>query len=62
MYAAPEVLMAAQAGEANILATEALDAWSVGILAIQMFSGRIPFDLNRQRSAVRVLIPCLCQN
>jgi hypothetical protein len=28
------------AGQGSVLATEALDAWSVGILALEMFSGR----------------------
>lgn len=53
MYAAPEVVVAAQAGQACIVATEALDAWSVGILAIQMFSGKVPFDVTREQSVVR---------
>jgi eukaryotic-like serine/threonine-protein kinase len=52
MYAAPEVVIAAQAKDETIVATEALDAWSVGILAIQMFAGKIPFDLSQQRSEV----------
>ena len=43
-YAAPEVLSEYLNGAPTVEATEALDAWSLGVLAIELFSGRPVFD------------------
>ena len=53
VYAAPEVIRAYRGGKATIRATEALDAWSVGILALEMFSGRKPFEFGVPKDQVR---------
>jgi serine/threonine protein kinase len=51
-YAAPEALRAYSAQESAILATEALDAWSVGILCIEMFCGQLPFEAGQPMETV----------
>ncbi|NJR43068.1 MAG: protein kinase, partial [Akkermansiaceae bacterium] len=43
MYAAPEVLQASCRGEQRIRVTEAMDAWSLGVMALEMFAGNRPF-------------------
>jgi hypothetical protein len=51
-YAAPEVLQAREGGCQGVLATAALDAWSVGILALEMFTGQPVFDLTQPKAQV----------
>jgi serine/threonine protein kinase len=53
MYGAPEVVAAHSRSEPSIKATEALDGWSVGILALEMFSGRKVFDMSASKAQVR---------
>lgn len=43
-YGAPEALRAYLSGEGGLVATEALDAWSLGVLAIELFTGKPVFD------------------
>ena len=38
-YAAPEVIQACRDGARSMQVSEALDAWSVGVLAIELFTG-----------------------
>ena len=52
-YAAPEVIDAHKAGQRGLVATEALDAWSVGILAIEVFTGEPVFDIFQSKEDVR---------
>ena len=51
-YAAPEVLRAYLNGASTVVATEALDAWSLGVLAIELFSGKPVFDHLRPKAVV----------
>ena len=52
-YAAPEALMAYMRGKTQSVATEALDAWSLGVLAIELLTGKTVFDRLRPREEVR---------
>lgn len=52
-YAAPEVLQAYKMKQKGVIATESLDCWSFGILAIEMLTGSTPFDLFQDQSVVR---------
>ena len=71
-YAAPEALKAYLAGEVGVVATEALDAWSLGVLAFELFSGQPVFDHMRPKDEVRVFssvcagavvqLECMCMS
>ena len=54
-YAAPEALRAYMEGEAGVVATEALDAWSLGVLAIELLTGKPVFDPMCPKEEVRAL-------
>jgi serine/threonine protein kinase len=46
MYAAPEVVKAhLRDKRSTVLATTSLDAWSIGVIAVELFSGRPPLSL-----------------
>ena len=51
-YAAPEAIKAYTAGEEGLQATEALDAWSLGLLAIEMLTGKAVFDHKHPKEQV----------
>jgi serine/threonine protein kinase len=53
-YAAPEVIQAFQGGVKRIVVTEALDAWSLGVLAIEVFTGAPAFDRLASLDDVRI--------
>lgn len=42
-YSAPETLRARRGGADCVLVTEALDAWSLGVLALEMFTKKTVF-------------------
>ena len=44
-YAAPEVITAISAGKLDIEASSALDAWSLGVMAFELFTGAPAFKL-----------------
>ena len=44
-YAAPEVITAFAAGELDVEATSALDAWSLGVMAFELLTGTPAFKL-----------------
>lgn len=46
-YAPPEVMQAACSGKQYIVASGAMDAWSLGILGIEMFTGKPVFPKHR---------------
>ena len=52
-YAAPEVIAAHRDGGKRLVATEALDAWSVGILAVEVFTGQPVFNIFQSKEEVR---------
>ena len=52
-YAAPEALRAYMAGEGGVVAAEALDAWSLGVLAIELLTGKPVFNHMRPKEEVR---------
>lgn len=53
MYAAPEVVNAVfRQQQSRMIATTAMDAWSVGILAIELFTGRPALRLIEGRDKV----------
>ena len=52
-YAAPEVLQAYEGNKPGVLATQALDAWSLGVLAIELFIGKPVFDRTQPKDEVR---------
>ena len=52
-YAAPEALTAYVCGEGGIDVQEALDAWSLGMLAIELLSGRPVFNNTMPKEQVR---------
>ena len=51
-YAAPEAVRSYLRREKGLLASEALDAWSLGILAIELLTGKHVFDRLRPREEV----------
>ena len=52
-YAAPEALQAYVAGQGGVQATEALDAWSLGVLAIELFTAAPVFSYLQPKEQVR---------
>ena len=44
-YAAPEVVIAFRRGEPAVIASEAMDAWSLGVLAVELFTNDVGLDL-----------------
>ena len=59
-YVAPEALSAYLAGSRSVVATEALDAWSLGVLAIELFTGNSVFNHMHSKQDVRFHAVLLC--
>lgn len=53
-YAAPEAISADVNGRRSMTVTPALDAWSLGVLAIELFTGTAVFDAALSDHEVRV--------
>ena len=54
-YAAPEVVEAHEEGRGAVRATEALDAWSLGVMAFELLTGAPAFKfLTEGRAKVRL--------
>lgn len=53
LYAAPEAVAAARRGDAAMPTTHALDAWSLGVLVIELLAGQSVFKRSAGRDAVR---------
>lgn len=52
MYAAPEVIASYRSGKRKMKVTEALDVWSLGVLAIELLTGEMPLNLQEGAQAV----------
>ena len=52
-YAAPEVVAAWQTGAGSVLVTPALDAWSLGVMAVELLSGEPVFPPQTLQEKVR---------
>ena len=44
-YAAPEIIHAVRGGRDTILASDKLDAWSLGVMAVELLTNKSPFNL-----------------
>jgi hypothetical protein len=55
-YAAPEVIQAVRAGQQEFEVTEGLDVWSVGILALEMFTGQPVYSSMQSKKTVCLLL------
>jgi eukaryotic-like serine/threonine-protein kinase len=56
VYAAPEAVRAHYREKRSTLqATAALDVWSVGVIAVELFSGKPPLQLFQTQDEVRLL-------
>lgn len=53
LYAAPEAVDAARRNDAAMITTHALDAWSLGVLVIELLTGQSVFKRSAGRDAVR---------
>jgi eukaryotic-like serine/threonine-protein kinase len=61
LYAAPEVVTAVfRDKRTTMVASTSIDAWSVGILAVELFSGKPPLRLIEGRDAVCSSDASLC--
>lgn len=55
LYAAPEVIQACfRENRKEIRVTTALDAWSMGVIAVELFSGRAPLKAFEGQEKVRL--------
>jgi eukaryotic-like serine/threonine-protein kinase len=54
-FAAPEAITAYQMETKAIRVTEALDAWSLGVLALELFTGKPAFPVFQSKSKVCTL-------
>lgn len=65
-YAAPEVVQAAiRDKKTTIKASTALDAWSLGVLAVELFTDRpalVSFKEGKEKVYHRTYYQCLCVN
>ena len=57
-YVAPEALSAFVIGAKSLVVSEALDAWSLGVLAIELFTGDSVFDHMHTKQDVRSFSIC----
>jgi serine/threonine protein kinase len=61
MYAAPEAVRAHFREHRLIQASAALEVWSVGVIAVELFSGRPPLAILEGREKVKLLsVTCYC--
>ena len=51
-YASPEIVMAYEAGQHMVIADRAVDTWSLGIMAWELFTGKRVFPSGTSRGVV----------
>jgi serine/threonine protein kinase len=54
-YAAPEVIHAVREGRNTIMASDKLDAWSLGVMAVELLTNKPPFNLLEGKDKVEEL-------
>ena len=52
-YVAPEVIDAKRSGQGDMVVEEALDVWSLGVMAFEMCAGTTPFPRGMPADVVR---------
>ena len=55
-YSPPEVIEAWKAKKKTIVATEAIDAWALGVVAFELLTGGSAFSLYNNREEVRIFL------
>jgi serine/threonine protein kinase len=53
-YAAPEVIHAVRDGKRRMVATDKLDSWSLGVMAVELLTNKLPFNLLEGKEKVRL--------
>ena len=61
-YAAPEIIHAVRDGRVTILASDKLDAWSLGVMAVELLTNKSPFNLLEGKDKVREIVPDACRS
>jgi serine/threonine protein kinase len=54
-YAAPEVVHAVRKGSNTVMASDKLDAWSLGVMAVELLTNKPPFNLLEGKEKVEQL-------
>lgn len=58
-YAAPEVIAASRDGGKTITVTAAMDAWALGVVAVELFSNSVVLNIAEGSATVRDAV-CMC--
>lgn len=58
-YAPPEVIAAYLSKDKTIIATEAMDAWALGVVSFELLTGGTAFPVGTHSKQVRSLLSCM---